>query len=275
MSADKRRFPRYRERIGVQLRRASFDFALETVDVSREGLAVRTGDLRALPRSQQEIVSLLVSIPDNGPVLRVIGQVAWSRQDERGVELGVRFYLIAREEKERWDAWIEEVAERQRGKAAAEARKKVEEARMRPPPVRERHHGRDVAEAPASTEIPASRPWVVAVDPEYDRARRRFPRQRMLFMIRHMTGDALRAYVERELAAGWVVLNAPRGQFQAGEQVNLVLVHPRTEAEFELLARVTEVEAGVEGAILALAPQIDAALRAELERFVATGVAPE
>lgn len=276
MGAEKRRFPRYEEKISVHLKRAQFDFKLVSENVSREGVGLITDDPRALPRSQQEIVSLLVAIPDGQAPLRVVGQVAWSKQAERGIELGVRYYLIAREEKERWDKWIDEVGERERAKVALEARRKAEAAKKRGQEIIERQQKREQAEAAESAPpvpVEAPKPWVIAVDPAYDRSRRRFPRQRMLFLIRHHTPDSLKAFCADDFGGRPVPLTAPAGALQAGEMVNLVLVHPSTQAEFELLGKVVDLKESPDGrpSALEVVPELSDALRAEMTSFIATG----
>ncbi len=284
MGAERRKFPRYPERIKVHLRRAKNDYVLESEDVSREGVRVMTAERAADSKQEHEIVNLAVELPDELALIRVVGQLAWHRSTRTGIELGVHFYMIGGADKDRWDRYIERLAAEERMRTADAQRKTAEAARKtteppRKPPGEIIERKRGAEQEPPATKpaapapLPEARPFVVAVDPAFDRARRRFPRQRMLFMIRHTSAAALASYVSRDLASGRVLLTSPPGTFQQGEKVNLVLVHPNTQAEFELMGTVVEA-ATADGRGIAVAPELDGAQKLVLGEFVKTGRLP-
>lgn len=97
------------------------------------------------------------------------------------------------------------------------------------------------------------------------------------FFVRFRTAERLESFLTRDMSDGGMFLATPVLR-NIGDQVQVVVVHPVTAAEFELCAEVTRVnaeagEAGPKGMALRFCPMTDEQ-KVALSAFVQTGQAP-
>jgi Tfp pilus assembly protein PilZ len=101
--SEQRRSPRHRVKLQVELIEGQRRRTLQTVDVSRHGLFISTDD----PPRERYLLQLSIKIP-TGP-LPATAFVARTAQG-RVPGVGVQFFALSAQSKERWDAYIFELS---------------------------------------------------------------------------------------------------------------------------------------------------------------------
>ena len=105
----------------------------------------------------------------------------------------------------------------------------------------------------------------------------RYPPAKSLYVLRPPNAGALLAFAEQDIKSGTLHLAAPDEPVDVGDRVNIFLVHPITEEEYELCGEVIRVTAAAgdrpEGIGVELVDQ-GPNLQDGLAKFVETGRAP-
>lgn len=234
---DRRRFPRVEIAIPVVIRRRGDTERLVTRDVSRHGAFVRTDQ----PRTERELVQLAFVLP-TGESLDVMCMVARSippaLADARGPGMGVDFFALSKEAKDRWDAFVRDVS-----------LPLVRGTRVPPPPPPDD----DVDEAPV---------------------RREHVRFDACFLVRMKDKAGLREFLTRDVSQGGMMLKTPLLR-DVGTRIGLILVHPETDEEFALEGTVVRQVQSDEPKDRGLGIRfegLDTERQQRLARFIETGV---
>jgi Tfp pilus assembly protein PilF len=231
MTAERRRFSRHMCALPVELEERGQSIRMVTADISRHGAFLLTDS----PRHTTELLRLRFDLGDHGHI-EVMAQVARhvppSEDSPTGTGMGVDFFTLSGEAKERWDVFVEDLS-----------------AQHDPTPS----VGRDQTWRPV---------------------RRRHARHRSCFLVRVREKDGLRAFYTRDIGAGGMFLSTPTPD-DTEREIDVVLVHPHSEQEYPLTARVVRVansdsspERGVAVAFERLSTSEEVALLA----FIETGV---
>src|SRR5688572_18487520 len=101
--SEQRRSPRHKMKLQVELIEGPRRRTLTTVDVSRHGLFIATDD----PPRERYLLQLNIQIP-SGP-LPATAFVARTAQG-RNSGVGVQFFALSAQSKERWDSFIFELS---------------------------------------------------------------------------------------------------------------------------------------------------------------------
>lgn len=109
MSAERRRFSRHACTLPVELEERGQSVRMVTADISRHGAFVLTDS----PRRASELLRLRFDLGDHGHI-EVTAQVAWhvpaSDDASTGPGMGVDFFTLSGEAKERWDDFVEDLS---------------------------------------------------------------------------------------------------------------------------------------------------------------------
>jgi hypothetical protein len=126
---ERRRYPRFRTTLSVAVKERQGEARLLTADVSRKGAYIITDS----PWPERELVHLRFMLPDGEPV-ELMGMVSRCVESDGTGDgsqgMGIDFFALSEEAKERWDEFIEDLPERSCEEADGEG--KV-------PPTRRKH----------------------------------------------------------------------------------------------------------------------------------------
>jgi len=222
---------------------------LQTADVSRVGMFVRTSS----PSAVGHVVQLRIQIPNGKPPMDLMAQVRQVAKDgdehPLGPGMGLQFFAAGPELKNDWNAFITSLRPKPSDHSYAE-NSEVLRDRLPPPEVRDML--RKMRESGELRQpIASGRPLFVTITP---------------------------STVERLMA---VASRAERGQTlflrvtvpaELGQRIRVVLVHPETDVEITLGAAVLRVVSGEQGelaGVQAQFDQMDHPSRARLASFLA------
>ena len=159
----------------------------------------------------------------------------WERGEDEEIGIGVDFFQLSRIAKDDWDAFIQQLSEDK---------------------IRDRLRSMEVKRS------------------EEEQRGRQHPRHESCFMVRMPGHQEIRDLYTRDISAGGMFLRMPNVG-DIGEQVELILLHPETDEEFELTGRVARIvtgptieDRGIGIAFDTLAPLKQAALAAFVERGI-------
>ena len=189
-------------------------------------------------RMMNSLVRVKLIVPPNQTLIDVFGRVVWKGKVAGINGVGINFHTL---EGNQQKTWVEYVLEVEKLDAAYPS------------------HGASVSGA--TTGIPVER-----VNEEKAMAS---------FMVRHKDRDRFDKFVEHDLGGGGMFLKTPVLKPE-GERVNVVIVHPESDEEFEMEAEVVRVNAVSNGeqpkgmALKFITPSPDRL--AELERFLGAPV---
>ena len=258
-ASEQRRFKRIDVTVPVLVRLKSANIELVTGNISRHGVFMRTDN----PLPDRQLVKMRFTIPGS-IALEVVGMVARrvlpGSSGPSGPGMGVDFFSIGKDDKKVWDRFCMELE-----------RKPELATVMQSSPARTENSfiGR-------LQEIKKSAPPVSESSaPKQAPVRRRHPRYAATFLIRMRDRGELSSYYCRDISGGGTFLKTTLLK-QLGEMLELVLIHPETDQEFALAAKVVRVVDGPtetdQGMGLSFEP-LTAAQRDKLEIFIETGVA--
>lgn len=212
-SREPRRQPRHEAAIACTLALGEGALELITADVSRHGAFLRT----ATPRPERELIHIHFRTPLGG--LDALCVVAEShppaRPSARGPGMGVHFFAISKDAKERWDTFVADLELRSG-------------AALLSPPAGVAQPKRGASRA--FEETPLGR----APDS------REHPRQQACFLVRLADRSRLREFLATDVSQGGMFLRTPVLR-ECGELVEMVLVHPESQEDFPLRGRVVRV----------------------------------
>jgi Tfp pilus assembly protein PilZ len=221
---DKRRFNRLSVTIPVVMRRGHRDESLVTGDISRHGAFVLTDH----PLRERELVQLKFQ-PNGAKPFEIMCMVTRSLPpgSERGPGMGVDFFAMSREIKDRWDRYVLAL-ERELGTPPEGVSRP---ASVTPPPL----------PPDALDEEDEDIPAVVGQSLIAPPVRREHPRERACFLVRLEDEARMEEFLTRDVSRGGMFLETPLRR-DVGESVMLVLIHPATSEEFDLKGTVMRLE---------------------------------
>ncbi len=203
-----------------------------TVNVSRNGVFLRD----KAEHQVNSVVRVRLFLPPEKIVINVLGRVAWRGQKDSFDGVGIQFLNMDTDARK---TWLEFVAQVESLDATSRSIH-VEEPPEKPAP------------------LPSPPP-----EPE----RRTTPRTRASFMVRFRSKNRLEHFMTNNLSQGGMFLKTPVLR-QVGERVQVVIIHPDTELDFEIEAEVAHIneqtsEKGPKGMglkFVAITPELQQAL---------------
>jgi uncharacterized protein (TIGR02266 family) len=172
-----------------------------TVNVSRNGIFLQD----KTDRPVNGVVRLRLFLPPDRSTIEVLGRVAWQGKKGGSQGTGIQFLNLDTNDRKRWLKFISEVENLE----ASSRSIRVDEAMQE-----------------------ESR----AVEEE----RRNTPRTRASFMVRFRSKNRLEHFVTNNMSSGGMFLPTPVLR-PVGERVQVVIIHPDTEQDFEIEAEVAHV----------------------------------
>lgn len=292
MDQRQRQFTRHRVILKVNVRTRQGWVPCTTVDVARGGIFVKSEARFDL----QRVVQMQLCLPDGEPV-SVLGQVRRNVMQVNASSavpgIGVEFFKMGAGEQARWDLFVMKLSEADK-QAMADAisfkpnQAKPTSASVRPsseslkpgraarshvssraaPPrtPAQRRHG---AGGPTKSRHPLSRAGGIA--PHHDA---HDAQSATIIRIRPRSADRLRRLIEHRLREESLTLSTTE-RIETGQQVELVLVHHKTDAEFVVEATCINVSLGGppgRQTVTLSFPPVSDRTTGELERFLRTGM---
>jgi len=203
--ADQRRSRRFRQQVEVDVIDRHGTRRGRAIDVARHGLFVAVVD----PPHNRHLVQLVLHLPD-GP-LQASATVSRTLP---GQGVGLSLFSLSSDAKRRWDAFII------RAQQTIESAPALTPPSSQPGPLSHPSH-------PSPPTTPALSSGAVPVHgPDMPS-----------FVVKLKTMERLRDYMQTHVAVGGTVLFTPVLPI-AGTLLQLLVVHPVSEAEFALLGRV-------------------------------------
>lgn len=262
-ASEQRRFKRIDVTVPVLVRLKSANIELVTGNISRHGVFMRTDN----PLPERQLVKMSFTIPGS-IALEVVGMVARrvlpGDSGSSGPGMGVDFFSIGKDDKKVWDRFCMELERKPELAKIMLSNQRTENSFIGR--LKEIKQGAAPGDSAAPTESSAPKPAPV---------RRRHPRYAATFLIRMRDRGELSSYYCRDISNGGTFLKTTLLK-QLDEMLELVLIHPETDQEFGLAAKVVRVVDGPteadQGMGLSFEP-LTAAQRDKLEIFIETGVA--
>ncbi len=246
---EKRLAPRFELELPVTIKTREQELTSHTMTLSRHGVFVATPHLRMAGELIQlyitlpfELVTAAASLKMMAVVARVV-TTAEAEQRHQKAGMGLKFFMVATADKEIWDAFI----------AGLDRARKLAMARPQE------------AGAPSATEREAAPVCPIPLPPH-----RQGP---MRFLVRARNPEQLRQFAIRELAQGSMFLRTPLMR-SLREEVEIILIHPRTEEEFPIAGLVSGLRSTGPIAERGMAIEFsrcDAPFRSQFDRFVSVG----
>ncbi len=245
MAASNRRFERYAAALPVASKRRSTQDLYLTADVSRHGAFVCT----QAPRAPRELIQATFTLPD-GATVEAMCMVARvypvADPGPLGPGMGLDFFALGKEDKDRWDAFVGNCRVLSRaGLSTTQAQGQP----ARPPPLPADALAPVVSPpsswppSPAPTmatpPVPVTKP-APSSPPQPAPLRRAAPRVAACFLVRLKDVEQLRAFYTRDISTGGAFVQTPMLR-AVGDTVELVLVHPDSDEEFRLRGLVKRV----------------------------------
>ena len=236
MGEEKRKQKRVSSRIPVQF--PDRDSAERvTMNVSRHGILV------ADPAEHKEggLVRLRLMVPPQQRPVDILGRVAWRNEMDGMHVMGIHFISMDSKERANWNSFIGVIEGLEDTDAFTGDKKKA-----KPTP------------APAA--------------PAPDGERRRSERRQASFIVRFRDTARMEQFITENLSEGGMFLRTPVLK-AVGDRIQVVVVHPVTNHDFELDAEVVHVNAASsdteqKGMGLKFLP-LDEEEKGKLERFTA------
>ncbi len=157
----------------------------------------------AADRPLNSLVRLRVYPPEEPKAIELLGRVAWKGSVEGTAGVGVHFLKLDSDDRDRWVEFVAQV------------------------------------EALDTIDPLSDHPHIPSI-PEATSERRSAPRKLASFMVRFRTSERLREFVTRNVSTGGMFLETPVLK-NLGDQVQVVIVHPDLDRDFEILAKVARL----------------------------------
>jgi len=306
MSIEKRRFPRYIIALPVRLKHGRTAVDLVTADVSRHGAFIRTDS----PKGSRQLVQLTFRLP-SAQIVDVMGMVARAvRPEDKAVSgpgMGIDFFALSARAKDYWNEFVFHLREEARwaeeraaaGEAAGdEDRDEDEPGKGAAEPTGTGLAGTGLLvdqdfeqipevsdifeEVPAEASIPEGREDEIPppLSPDDHAAapsaptRRRAPRYAASFLVRLKDKTRLKKFYTKDISTGGMFLKTPLLK-KVGDEVEVILVHPETDQEFQLAGTVVRVVATVSEASQGMGikfHELDEEQQQALIEFIETGL---
>ncbi len=289
--ANLRRFKRYRIELPVRLKSKAGHKLLLTANISRSGVFIRSDS----PPPQRQLVQLTVDLGAQG-LLNLVGMVVHvfplgdPHPDAPG--MGVEFFAMSKDDKTLWDRFCLEQGRQQPGDPpllqpvvqgeltgdlplVPALPDPASQARARQPlPASVAAQGASPLK-PVMPEKPRravrkSKLVTLQVSPHLRRKSRRFA---AVFAAQLRDKKQLDEFLTRDISIGGTFLRS-KTLLPIDSQIELVLIHPESREEFEIVATVVHISKGgtqARGMGVRFAPLSERA-QAEFERFVMSGV---
>jgi uncharacterized protein (TIGR02266 family) len=152
-------------------------------------------------RHTNNLVRLKLYPPPDNKPIEIFGRVAWKGNVRNQNGYGIQFLKLDSNDRNQWVEYVAQVETLDGGHSASS------------------HHHSPTAAAPE---------------------KRTSPRSKASFMVRFRTAERLEQFVSHNLSEGGMFLSTPVLR-ATGDRVQVVLVHPETDEDFEIEAEVAHV----------------------------------
>ncbi|MFH1018134.1 MAG: PilZ domain-containing protein [Pseudomonadota bacterium] len=199
-----------------------------TVNVSRNGVFLKD----TAQRPVNGVVRIRLYLPPEQAVVNILGRVAWSGKKSGFDGVGVQFLNLDTDARKKWIEFVAHV------------------------------ENLDASNHSIRTDEPSREP-----SPPVEAERRATPRTLASFMVRFSSKNRLEHFMTNNLSQGGMFLRTPVLR-QVGERVQVVIIHPDTEEDFEIDAEVAHVNEqtteqapkGMGLKFISLTPEVEKAL---------------